>query len=188
MKRTLILIALATLSLAACKKYQDVQPAKKMAKSKVIVKAQDTIPDQAGFKIRLAKDSDNRDETMISFDHTASINYSAANDALYFPGFGQVSLSSISGDGRNVAIYTLPYKPGMCIGLNVKTKTDGDYWLELSYAEKMPHDMHIWLRDALLKDSADVCLESYHFKVLKADTNSFGSRRFSLVLKQAEPQ
>jgi hypothetical protein len=187
MKKTLVSLAVITLTLTACKKEVDVKPEKSQAKLKMTAETeQDTIPDKAVFKIRLAKDSSNRDETMILFDHTADVNYSANSDAIYFQGFGLVSLSSVSGDGKNMSIYTTPYKPGMSIGLNVKTKNDGDYSLELDYKKNMPENLHVWIRDDYLKDSIDVCSGRYNFKVTKADTNSFGSKRFSLVFKQAQ--
>jgi hypothetical protein len=178
MRKTFVPILLAGLALAACKKNTDVKPAG------TVKIALDTIPDNARFKIRLAKDSVNRDETLILFDHTTCTDYRPAFDAPYFPGFGKVSLCSVSGDGKNMAIYTLPYKTGMSINLNVNAKTDGDYSLALSSETQMPKGLHIWIRDAFLKDSADVCSGSYSFKVVKADNGSFGGKRFSLVFKQ----
>src|SRR3569833_3034771 len=111
--KTLILLTLMLLTLASCKKEGEFI-AKNLLPKKHIAAAidRDTIPDNAELKVKLAKDSSNVDETMFMFDHTASTNYQSSNDALYFPGFGQVSLSSISADGRNMAIYVLPYKPG----------------------------------------------------------------------------
>lgn len=188
MKMTLISVALITLALAACRKDEQTQPENGPVRSKLRPKiGQDTIPDHAGIKVRLVKDSSSSDETMIEFDHNASINYNANDDALYFPGFGQVSLSSISRDGRNMAIYALPYKPGLFIGLTVITKKDGDYSLGISYEKGLPPDLHAWIKDAYMQDSTDVCSGNYNFKVVKADTNSFGSKRFSLVFKQAPP-
>ncbi|MBS1531570.1 MAG: hypothetical protein JSU01_14785 [Bacteroidetes bacterium] len=187
MKKTLFSIALATLALAACKKDAGMSPKDNTAKTSATVKVvQDTIADHAMFKIVLAKDSVNHDETLIMFDHTANTNYRPNDDALYFPGFGKVSLASVSADGKSMAIYTLPYKTTMYIRLNVNTATDGDYSLELNYQKHMPENLHVWIKDAYMKDSLDVSSGSYNFKVVKADTNSFGSKRFSLVFRQAQ--
>lgn len=149
-----------------------------------VVKASvDTIPDNASFKIKLGKDSTNTDETLIIFNHSASLNYSKANDAPYFSGFGQVSLASISHDGIDIAIKSLPYTPGMSIGLDVKVKTDGAYFLKMSNEENIPSGVHILLKDAYLKDSVDVRSGNYNFNITKTDTSSFGRNRFKLVVK-----
>ncbi|HWD87471.1 MAG TPA: hypothetical protein VG367_05045 [Mucilaginibacter sp.] len=203
MRKTLISIALATLALAACKKDANVMPKSdngtaklssiasidSIAKLHPITKsAHDTIPDNAMFKVVLAMDSTSHDETMIMFDHTASVNYSAVNDAPYFQGFGKVSLCSISGDGKNIAIYTLPYKTGMAISLDVNAKADGNYSLALTAQKHIPENLHVWVKDAYLKDSVDVSSGGYSFHVVKADTSSFGRKRFSLVFKQVQPK
>ncbi|MFI5159921.1 MAG: hypothetical protein ACHQHN_01525 [Sphingobacteriales bacterium] len=144
----------------------------------------DTIPDKAGFKIKLYKGNSDYDETMFLFDHRSSTNYCANEDAGYLVGFGQVSLASISHDGRDLAINRLPYKPGMSIGLDFHTKTNGEFYLALDYENKIPGDIAIWLQDTYLKDSIDVCTGSYTFNVIRADTNSFGNKRFRLIIKE----
>ena len=184
--KTSILTALVLFSLVACKKEEKVLPkaiAAPSTSTTVSKSNQDTIPDKAAFKIKLAKDSTNSDETMLSFNHKVSRNYSANNDAPYFQGFGQVSLASISGNGVDLAINELPYTPGMSIGLDVHAKTDGAYFLAVSYQNKMPANIQIWLKDTYLKDSVNVGAKSYTFKVAKADTNSFGKNRFRIIFK-----
>jgi hypothetical protein len=131
----------------------------------------------------LKKDSINTDETAFLFNHLSGLNYSNKVDARYFSGFGQVSLSSVTKDNFNLAIYSLPYCSGMAIGLDVRAKTDGVYDLEMSYASKIPSTMHIWVVDNYLKDSIDVSSNVYKFKISKADTNSWGKKRFKLVLR-----
>ena len=143
----------------------------------------DTIPDNAYFKIKLGVDSTNTDETLIMFDRSATLDYSGMNDARYFSGFGKVSLASISHDGVDISIKSLPYTPGMSIALDVKAKTDGAYFLKMSYEANMPSGVQVLLKDTYLKDSVDVRKGNYNFNIVKADTSSFGRNRFKIVVK-----
>jgi trimeric autotransporter adhesin len=182
--KKLTLFSAVLLSLAACKKAEDTLPKVSMKVTKnIILPKIDTIPDNAMLKIKLCKDSVNTDETTLVFNHTASISFSYNNDALYFTGFGEASLASISADGKDMAIYSLPYTPEMSIGLDVRGKTDGAYLLKISHKSKMPSTIQVWLKDNYLKDSIDICKGNYHFDIVKADTNSFGKRRFNITFK-----
>jgi hypothetical protein len=181
---SLLLVSLLLFSLQACQKEAKEIPQNIPAGSATIVAAsQDTIPDKASFKIKLIKDSMNYDETAIVFDHTASLDYNPMEDAIYFTGFGRESLSSLSGDGRALAINRLPYSPGMSLYLDMHAKADGIFFLETSYENNIPADIHIWLTDTFLKDSVDIGFANYNFSVSKADTNSMGGKRFKLTLK-----
>jgi hypothetical protein len=182
--KTLLLLSLILFFFAACRPEESILP--KAAAPATIAKASfDTIPDRAAFKIKLLKDSSTADETMLYFSHLAQRKYSSAVDAPYFQGFGQVSLASVSSDGVDLAINQLPYTSGMSIGLDVNAKTDGIYSLKISYNHNVPPTIQIWLKDTYRKDSINVCSGNYSFNVTKADTNSFGRKRFSLVLRQA---
>jgi trimeric autotransporter adhesin len=180
----LSLLSVVLFSLAACNKAEDILPKVSMKVTKnIILPKIDTIPDNAMLKIKLCKDSVNADETTFVFNHSASTRFCYDDDALYFTGFGLVSVASISTDGKDMAIYSLPYTPGMSIGLDARTKTDGAYLFKISYKSKMPSGMQVWLKDTYLKDSVDVCKGNYNFNIIKTDTNSFGKRRFKLILK-----
>ncbi len=184
MKLSILLLA-ALFLLAACQKEAAVAPPKTKSITSVAVAKiiQDTIPDNAAFKIQLVADNINTDETMFLFKHNQGLNFDATDDGLYFQGNGLVNLSSISLDGRDLGIYWLPYTQGMSIGLDVKTRTDGAYSLKLSYQTKIPATIQIWLKDAFLKDSIDVRTTPYNFNVLKSNTNTYGNQRFKLVIK-----
>jgi len=193
--KKLLLLSLTLASLAACQKENIVLPkthatATPAAPGPVIVAKvnTDTIPDKSAFKIKLVKDSTNSDETMLTFNHLATCKYSSSSDAPYFTGFGQVSLATVSSDGIDLAINQMPYTPGMSIGLDVRAKTDGAYQLQISYVHNMPANIQVWLKDNYLKDSVNVCLKKYSFKVITADTSSFGKKRFKLILKDANTQ
>jgi trimeric autotransporter adhesin len=182
--KKLTLLSAVLFSLAACNKAENITPNVPMKITKNIVLPKiDTIPDNAMLKIKLCKDSVNTDETTFAFNHLSSTTFCYNDDALYFAGFGQVGLASISADGKDMAIYSLPYKHEAAIGLDARIKADGEYLFKISFESKIPSSIHVWLRDIYLKDSLDISKGNYHFNVVKADTNSFGKRRFSIVLK-----
>lgn len=181
---SLSLLSLSLFFLAACEKTEKILPDNiPISAVSIVAASQDTIPDKACFKIKLIKDSMNYDETAIVFDHTASRVYNSSWDAIYFTGFGNESLSSLSSDGRALAINRLPYSPAMSIDLDMHAKENGDFFLETSYENNVPANIHIWLTDTFLKDSVDIGAANYNFSVSKADTNSMGSKRFKLTLK-----
>src|SRR5437588_290587 len=132
--------SLILFSLAACQKEDKVLPRAhtntgSAAPGPAIVAKinTDTIPDKSAFKMKLTKDSISSDETMLTFNHLATAEYSSNNDAPYLAGFGQVSLASVSSDGIDMAINQIPYTPGMSVRLDVRVKTDGVYQLAMSY-------------------------------------------------------
>jgi hypothetical protein len=143
----------------------------------------DTIPDRAYFKLKMVKDSNDYDESVIMFDHRATVNYDQGLDAEYFSGWGAASLFSISNDGVPLAINRLFYKNGLTIRLGVKSKADGLYQLEISDQKDLPKDLRIWLKDARMKDSINLCSAPYRFQVNKIDTASYGKSRFTLCLR-----
>jgi len=143
----------------------------------------DTLADRAMMKIKLVKDSDNYDETMFIFSHTASSSFDLNEDSPYFPGYGQESLSSISADGRDLVINTLPYTPGAPIRLNVNAKSDGAFSLQISFENKIPANVDVTIKDNYLKSSTNISSAPYQFNVVKSDTSTYGANRFTLILK-----
>jgi hypothetical protein len=186
-----ILLLLTLFFLASCQKETKIVPQVTKVTSVATTVNQtttssvkpDTIPDMAAIKIKLVKDSDNSDETMFLFNHTASLNYDANVDAAYFPGYGAESLASISKDGTDIMSYSLPYTSGMTVGLDVNAKADGALSLQLSYQRSIPANIKIWIKDTYLKDSVNVLTANYNFKVTMADANSFGKKRFQLIIR-----
>jgi len=143
----------------------------------------DTIPDGGSLKVKIQMDSLSTDETMLIFSHIASNMYINTQDAAYFPGSGAVSLSSLTSDGMPCAIQKLPYNPQYPIGLSVNVKNNGIYSLKISYLDKVPQTMSVWLKDKYMKDSLDLRVGNYAFQVVKSDTNTFGRERFKIVLR-----
>ena len=139
------------------------------------------------LRLQLAKDSINTDDMVVRFVSSASPAYVPDEDAPYRAGFGMVSLCSISSNNVDLAINELPLpkvKPDV-IGLSVGANADGLYTLNLTQIVSIPALYDIWLMDAYKQDSLDMRHNpTYAFNVLKSDTNSFGSKRFSLVIRQ----
>ncbi len=138
------------------------------------------------LKLQLANNAGATDDIMISFNGAATNAYDLNLDATYFQGNGTVNLYSISSDNINLAINALPLpRKSVKIRLGMAVKTDGDYKLNLTHLVNVTQLFDIWLIDAYKKDSLNLRHSaSYSFNVIKSDTNSYGSRRFSLVIRQ----
>jgi len=138
------------------------------------------------IRINLAADSVNKEETILRFDNSSKIKYDINEDAQYMPGSGAISLSSMTADSVPVAINNMPLpKQTQNIKLNVKTTADGQFTLNMAEIKSIPQLFQVWLMDAYNKDSLDFRHNAtYAFNVLHSDTNSFGSSRFSLVIRQ----
>jgi hypothetical protein len=139
------------------------------------------------FHLKLIQDTLNDDATLFMFKPTASTGYVESEDAEVFAGSGSVTLSSVSSDNKALAINTLPL-PGLkqtTIPLKVYTAGSGLYTLNRMDIHNIPQLFDVWLMDAYKKDSLDIKHNTtYNFNVNKADTNSAGSKRFSVVIRQ----
>ena len=175
-------IACLLLAVSACKKFDGDAIILPSNNKPVWKPAADTIPDHAFFSLKLILDSTDYDETALFFDHKAKMAYDFNNDAAYLPGFGMVSIASISSDGRDMAIYKLPYSSRTSVGLDINSKKEGLLNLGINKQKNIPADVRIWLKDCYTNDSVDLRTGVYGFMVTKHDTNSFGSRRFRLIL------
>lgn len=138
------------------------------------------------LRLQLAEDTVNTDDMLLQFRSNISTAYKSNVDVPYKVGFGDVSLASMSSDHVPLAINVQPFpKTSESIGLTINATTDGIYSLNMKDLVSIPQLYDIWLMDAYKKDSLDMRHnKTYSFNVLKSDTNSFGSKRFSLVLRQ----
>jgi hypothetical protein len=139
------------------------------------------------LRLELAEDSVNKEETIVRFDNSAKKGFVINEDSQYLPGSGEVSLSSMSSDSVALAINTIPFpkQKQVIVKLNVNPIADGTYDLNMTGINNVPQLFEIWLRDANNKDSLDIRHNpTYKFNVTRSDTNSFGSNRFSLVIRQ----
>lgn len=181
--KALTLFLLTIVLFAACKKDTSIAPEIPTSITVAIAASADTLPDKAGFRIKIFQDSVNYEETAVIFKHSASPDYIFGEDAPYMPGFGKVSLASMSKDGKSLSMSIMPYAPGAGINLDAHTRLNGSFFLKVSAVYKMPSETKIWLKDNYLKDSVNLRSTNYAFKVDGADLNSFGKQRFTLVVK-----
>lgn len=184
--KVILLFLCLLISLQSCKK--EVKQPLPASNTSLVLRIKsppiaDTIPDGGCLKIRLQQDSTPIDETLLTFNHTAQLPYLNSQDAIYFTGFGAGSLASLTCDNVACAIQLRPFIAGRHIALKIEAKKDGVYLLKLSYLKNVPPAFHCWLKDTYRKDSSDLRKWNYKFDVIKSDTNSYGSRRFSLVLR-----
>jgi sugar lactone lactonase YvrE len=155
-----------------------------MADRTSVAKVNSTNIDQH-LRLQLAQDTINKDDIYIGFNSTATKNYVFNEDADYKTGSGVLSLASISGDHVPLAINRLPLKKTDTIPLKVNAAATGLYKLNMTELQAIPMLYDIWLMDAYKKDSLDMRHNAtYAFNIITADTNTFGSKRFSLVIRQ----
>jgi len=139
------------------------------------------------LRLEMAADSINKDETVICFNSAAKNQYVVNEDSQYLPGSGEVGLSSMSADSVKLAINTVPFPKltQTAIKLNVNATADGLYSLNMTGIMNIPPLFQVWLMDGYNKDSLDIKHNpTYKFNVSLNDTNSFGSNRFSLVIRE----
>lgn len=183
MKKLITLISLALLICSCHKNFEEVVPTAKLNSLKTITIRRDSIPDSACLKIQILKDSTMIDETAVAFFHLASFAYDNQLDSRYFPGLGIASLATLTSDGVPCASQCIPFEPADGVTLKVGSAESNSYILKLSYLHKFASNAHIWLKDKFLTDSADLRSENYAFSVNKADTSTFGSGRFKVVIR-----
>ena len=134
--------------------------------------------------LKAALDSINSDEMLINFRNDAKAAYDPMEDARYKTGTGKVNLGSISSDNVALAINSMPLAPkGQTIPLKINASATGTYTLNTEEIKNIPQLYDVWLKDAYTKDSVDMRkTPSYSFTITLADTNSFGAKRFSIVI------
>ena len=139
------------------------------------------------FRIKLIKDNISTDETMVQIKSNASLNYIKNIDAAYKPGNGAVTLSGYTSDNIDVAIKSipLPHLQAENFGLNVNATATGIYSLTLKDIVAIPRLFDVWLMDNYKKDSLDMRQNiTYQFYLDRADTSSYGNKRFTLIIRQ----
>jgi hypothetical protein len=139
------------------------------------------------MRLQLAQDSVTTNDTYIGFSSSASTKYVFNEDSFYKDGMGQIYLASLSKDNVALAINKLPFpisKPDTAF-LKLGIPASGTYKLNRIDIQAIPDIYEIWLMDALTKDSLDIRHnQTYTFKVNISDTTTYGSRRFSVVIRQ----
>ncbi|MDO3626980.1 T9SS type A sorting domain-containing protein [Mucilaginibacter sp. BT774] len=139
------------------------------------------------FRIKLIKDDISTDETMIRINSSASLNFINNTDAAYKPGSGTVTLAGYTNDKIDVSIKSipLPHLQAETFALKVNAASNGIYKLTLKDIVAIPRFFDVWLMDNYKKDSLDMRQNiTYQFYLDRADTSSYGSKRFTLVIRQ----
>jgi hypothetical protein len=143
-------------------------------------------PDQH-LRLQLFKDSVNKDNIYVSFNAKASLKYVLNEDALYIQGTGQVNFASFSSDHIALAINKLPLPTTKSdtISLRVNATATGAYSLNMLDVTSLSTNYEVWLMDANTKDSVNMRqTASYPFNINLSDTTTYGSRRFSLIIRE----
>jgi sugar lactone lactonase YvrE len=137
------------------------------------------------LRLKLSADNIHTEETILSFNPGASSKYVYNEDAPHKTGQGIVGISSTSSDNVKMAINTQPILSNMTIPLNVNATVSGLYNINLSQDVQLPSIYEVWLKDAHEKDSLDIKDNPvYNFDINISDTTTFGSNRFSLVIRE----
>jgi len=138
------------------------------------------------LRLQMAMDSINTDDIYIGFNSNASTQFINNEDAPYKKGSGKVHLASFSSDTVMLAINKMPLAGAKqtTIPLFVTATAYGTYKLNLTELEAIPQLYQIWLMDRYNKDSLDMRHNSTYAFDITADTNSYGSSRFQLFMRQ----
>ncbi|MDR3693254.1 hypothetical protein [Mucilaginibacter sp.] len=140
------------------------------------------------LRIQLYLDQYNYDEIVIGFNSGAKTTYDFNEDSKYLPGINAPEgLSSYSSDGvpLSINLVPLPKQHPEIIKLNVEAENSGPFTFKRTQLDQIPQNYNIWLKDNYKKDSVNLRLDSnYAFIVNKADSATFGSSRFSVVINQ----
>jgi len=138
------------------------------------------------LRLQMALDSINTDDVYIGFKSNTSAQFVNNEDAPYKKGSGKVRLASFSTDSVMLAINKMPLTgpAPTTIPLFVTAAAYGTYKLTLTELEAIPQLYQIWLMDRFNKDSLDMRHNSTYAFDITTDTNSWGSRRFQLLMRQ----
>lgn len=140
------------------------------------------------LRLKMVLDSMNYDDIAIGFLASATTAYNAQFDSAYLPGWdASEGLACFSSDNvpLSVNIVPLPGQAPLVIRLDVEAKNSGPFTLLRTRLDSIPQAYEIWLMDKYKKDSLDLRNSvSYAFNINKSDTASFGSNRFTVVIRQ----
>ena len=144
------------------------------------------VVNQQYMHLVFAKDSVNTDDIIVHLKADASSAYTPQTEALYNPGMGVVSFSSLTSDNVSLAINAQPFpKTREKIALSVSATSDGDYQIQMKNLVGIPKLYSIWLVDNYKKDSVNLrTTPVYNFTISRSDTTTFGTHRFMLSIGQ----
>jgi hypothetical protein len=139
------------------------------------------------LRLEMNADTIHYEDAIVAFNNANKIGYEPHLDVRYKLGHNIVSLSTLSSDNVQLGInkQPLPGNERRIIGLHVDVAANGTYHFNLRQVIGLPKLYDVWLLDAYKRDSIDLrAAVTYDFAVDKSDSSSFGSNRFSLLIKQ----
>lgn len=141
------------------------------------------------MRLKLVTDTLDYDDMVIGFHSTSTTAYNPNEDAAYLPGLNVIeSLSSTTSDNIQTSVKWLPLpknEESLVIKLNVNAKVSGLYTLQRTDFKEIPAIYEVWLMDKYKKDSLNIRDNTtYEFNINKTDTATFGSNRFSVVIRE----
>lgn len=141
------------------------------------------------LRLSLSKNQASKTEVLIGFNSTSTDNYNGQEDDSYFSGFSATQnlwLTSIDNVKLVSKWMALPNATqSKTIKLNVSATASGQFTLTRTELKAIPDLYDIWLMDNYKKDSLDIKHNTtYVFDLDLADTNSFGSNRFRVIIRQ----
>ena len=141
------------------------------------------------LRLKLVTDTINYDDIVIGFNASTTTKYDPNVDSRFLLGFGSdESIAAISSDSIKTSVKWVPFPknaPPRVIRLYVSANASGLYRLERTDFKAIPPIYRVWLMDNYKKDSLDIKNNTtYAFDIDLTDTTSFGSNRFSVVVRQ----
>jgi hypothetical protein len=142
------------------------------------------------IRLNLAKDTTGRSEILVGFNPTSTKNYNEIEDDLFMYPLTTTNQSMWVMSNDKVKLVTkwrgLPKaKQQDTINISVIGKTSGQFTLTRAELKGIPTLYKVWLMDGYMKDSLDLRNNStYVFNINLADTNTFGSHRFQIIVRE----
>lgn len=140
------------------------------------------------LRLKLSLDSINNDEVVMTFADTAHMAYTENEDAEDLGGNGALeSLSLLSADSVRLAINHLPFPKTQdeIVPVYTNATNSGTYRFDMTEVRNVPALYDVWLKDVLTTDSVNIKNNrSYTFNIDKGVPETFGNKRFKLVLRQ----
>ncbi len=141
------------------------------------------------MRLKLITDSINNDDIVIGFRGTSATTFNENEDSEFMPGNGAPEgLASLTSDNIKASVKWLPLPKGnnnQKIKLFANVAGSGLYTFKMTDLKELPVIYNVWLMDNYKKDSLDIrANNTYAFNADISDTASFGSNRFSIVIRQ----
>jgi len=141
------------------------------------------------IRLNLITDSTNYSDVVVGFNPASSTKFNPLEDSRFVSGFGNLeSISAFSSDSITTAAKWLPFPKNnlnQVTRLQVNGSASGQYTISRTELNQIPSLYEIWLMDHYKKDSLDIRNNTtYVFDINLTDTASYGSNRFSVVVRE----